>query len=106
MQGFQVTFYTAQDRHHKGAPMGQWLLDTARALGLRGATLYAAAEGFGADRRVRSAHFFELSEQPIEVTVAATPEEIDRLFDVLKQENVRVFYVKTAIDFGLTGDSA
>ena len=32
MQGFQVTFFTQQNRRHGGKPLAEWLLDTARAL--------------------------------------------------------------------------
>jgi len=59
MRGYQITFFTQQDRLHCGQPVGEWLVLLAREMGLRGATLLAADEGFGHDRRIRSAHFFE-----------------------------------------------
>jgi len=104
MQGFQVTFFTQQDRKHGHQPLGEWLLQEARKLGVGGGTLTAASEGFGHDRKLHSAHFFELSDQPIEVTLAMSAEEAKRLFGCLRDEGVKVFYVKTPIEFGVTGE--
>ncbi|OWY40685.1 hypothetical protein CEK28_02430 [Xenophilus sp. AP218F] len=104
MQGFQITFFTQQDRRHGGLPLGEWLLQAARELGVAGGTLLAASEGFGHDRKLRSSHFFELAEQPVEVTLALGEDDAARLFQRLRAENIHVFYVKTPIEFGNTGD--
>ncbi len=53
-------------------------MQEARKLGIGGATLFVASEGFGHDRKLHSAH--------------------------LKQESINVFYVKTPIEFGMTGE--
>lgn len=105
MQGYQITFFTQQDRRHGGKPMAEWLLEQARALGISGATALVGSEGFGHHRRFHSWRFFELAEQPVEVTMAVTAEDADRLFTQLRQEKVQVFYVKSAVEFGiLDGD--
>ncbi len=103
MNGYQITFFTHQDRRHKGKPMGEWLLGLVGELGLRGASLHSGGESFSRGGRVHSAHFFELSDQPIEVLVAVTSEQSTRLFDRLRAENVHLFYVKTAVEFGVLG---
>jgi PII-like signaling protein len=103
MKGYQITFFTHQDRRHKGKQMGEWLLQLVRELGLRGASLHAGGETFARGGRVHSAHFFELTDQPVEVLIAVTTEEATRLFDRLKAENVRLFYVKAAVEFGVLG---
>ena len=103
MNGYQITFFTHQDRRHKGKQMGDWLLQLVRELGLRGASLHAGGETFARGGRVHSAHFFELADQPVEVLIAVTTEEATRLFDRLKAENVHLFYVKTAVEFGIVG---
>ncbi len=103
MKGFQVTFYTQQDRRHHHTPMAEWLLLTARDLGVRGATVVAASEGFGQHRRIHSAHFFDLADQPLEVVLAVTEEECDRLFGHLRTEGVHLFYVKAPVEFGMLG---
>jgi PII-like signaling protein len=103
MQGYQLTFFTSQDRRHKGRQLGDWLVHAAQELGLRGATLVAAGEGFGHHRRLHSVHFVELADQPLEVIMVLTQEECDRLFDRLNAEGVQVFFVKTPAEFGQLG---
>jgi PII-like signaling protein len=105
MQGYQLTFFTQQDRKHHGHPLADWLLQEARRLGVQGATLVSATEGYGHTGRIHSAYFFELADQPLEVIMAVTTEEADRFFALLREEQVRVFYVKTPIEFGMTGET-
>ena len=102
MQGFQVTFFTRQDRRHGSLPLGEWLIQEARRLGVAGATLIAATEGVGHDRKFHAAHFFELADQPIEVLIAMSTADADRFFSRLREENIHVFYIKTPIEFGMT----
>jgi PII-like signaling protein len=104
MDGYQITFFTHQGKRHKGKPIGEWLVNLAQEMGLRGATLLAGGEGFGHHRRIHSAHFFELADQPVEVVMAVTADEAERLFARLKAEDVHLFYVKTAVEFGILGE--
>jgi PII-like signaling protein len=103
MQGFQVTFYTKQDRRQAGKPMAEWLLDLAEGLGIHGATTLIGAQGFGQHHRLHSHRFFELAEQPIEVTMAISAIEIQQLFQCLREAQVELFYVVSAVEFGTTG---
>lgn len=105
MKGYQITFFTQQDRRHHGKPLGDWLVHLAREMGLPGATLIAAGEGFGHDHRFHSAHFFELADQPQEIQIAVSEADSERLFATLRNEGVHVFYVKTPIEFGTLGES-
>ena len=104
MRGFQITFFTQQDRRHEGKPLGEWLIQLAKQLGLRGATLLPAAEGFGASGRIHSAHFFDLADQPIEVMMMVTEEQTAPLFERLQSAGLRLFYVKTPVEFGRVGE--
>ena len=104
MKGYQITFFTQQSRRHHHKQLAEWLMLTARDLGIRGATILAASEGFGTHRRVHSAHFFELADQPQEVVMAVSEEEAQKLFELLEQEKVRVFYVRTPVEFGVLGE--
>jgi PII-like signaling protein len=103
MDGYQITFYTQQDKRVAGRPIAEWLLDLARELDLPGATLIAATEGFGQHRRLHSAHFFELADQPQEIQVAVAAADAERLFARLAAEGVELFYVKSPVEFGVTG---
>lgn len=103
MQGYQLTFFTHQDVTHRHRPLAEWLLEEAKRIGIGGATLIQAAEGYGHHGRIHSAHFFELADQPVEVTMAVSEEEAGQLFERLQQEGVQVFYVKSPIEYGTTG---
>lgn len=105
MKGYQLTFFTQQDRKHNHMLLGEWLVQAAMKLDIAGATLIVAAEGFGHDRKLHSAHFFELADQPVEVTMAVSEQQAERMFEHLRQEGVQVFYVKTPIEFGMTGET-
>ena len=105
MKGFQITFFTQQDRRHQHKPMAEWLMLAARELGVRGATIVAGSEGYGKHRRIHSAHFFELADQPQEIVMAVSEEESERLFDLLRSEGVHLFYVKAPVEFGVLGEA-
>jgi PII-like signaling protein len=104
MKGYQVTFFTQQDKRQHGHPLAEWLMLAARKMGFHGATIVAASEGFGHHGRIHSAHFFDLADQPLEVTVAGSAEEVDRLFEYLRGEGVHVFYVKSEVEYGFVGE--
>lgn len=106
MNGYQITFFTVQGHEHHGKPVGDWLVHLAQEMGLTGATLIAAGEGFGYHRRIHSVHFIELVDQPQEVVMIVTAEEADRLFGRLKSEGVHLFYSKTPAEFGVLGEPA
>lgn len=103
MQGYQLTFFTQQDRSHRGKPLANWLLEEVRRLGIGGATLIAASEGFGQHRKIHAAHFFELADQPLEVTMVVSADDAERVFARLVEEGIDIFYAKTPVEFGMTG---
>lgn len=104
MQGFQLTFYTEQDKRHDGRPLTAWLVEEARRLGIGGATVIAASEGFGHHRKLHAARFFELGDQPVEVTMAVTGAEADAFMTRLREAGVRLFYTRAPVEFGMTGE--
>jgi len=101
MNGYQISFFTVQGHRHKGKPIGDWLVQLAKEMKLSGATMIPGAEGFGHHRRIHSAHFIELTDQPLEVVMILTAEEADRLLSFLEQEGVALFYSKIPAEFGL-----
>lgn len=105
MYGYQLTFFTQQSRQHNGTSLGEWLLQEAHKLGIRGATVMTAVKGFGHDGRLHSAHFFELSDQPLTVTMVLTQAQAERIIARLHEENIKIFFVKTAVEYGTTGEN-
>lgn len=100
MNGYQLSFLTVQTHRHAGKSVADWLMHLAREMGLQGATVISGSEGFGKHGRIHSAHFFELADQPIEVVMAVTEEEAEKLFERIRREKVKVFYVKAPVEFG------
>ncbi|MDR3482706.1 MAG: DUF190 domain-containing protein [Burkholderiaceae bacterium] len=106
MQGYQLEFFMEQSKRHGHQALFEWLLETARNNGIGGATAFMGSMGYGQHRRIHSARFFELADQPVEVTMAVTAEEAERLFAILQAEKVHLFYVKLPIEFGTLGEAS
>jgi len=104
MNGYQVTFYTEQNRRHGHQSVCEWLLSQVRELGIGGATVISAAEGIGHAGAHHAAHFLTLREQPIQIIMAVTEAEADQLLNRVAAEKVHLFYTKFAIEFGLLGE--
>ncbi|WP_426203968.1 DUF190 domain-containing protein [Pseudomonas sp. TWP3-1] len=103
MKGFLVVFFTQQNRRYKGKMLGDWVVDLAKDLGLRGATLSTGIEGFGHTGKLHSAHFFEMADEPVEIQLAITQDECDSLFQRLEAEQISLFYIKSPIEIGFVG---
>lgn len=106
MQGFQLQFFMEQNKRHRHQLLYEWLLETARSRGVRGATVFMGAMGFGQHRRIHAAHFLELADQPVEVTMVVTRDEADALLAFLREQQVHMFYVMVAAEFGVLGEGA
>lgn len=104
MQGVLLNFYTERNRKHHGQPLAEWLLDEARRIGVSGATVLHAAEGFGQAGRLHAARFFELADQPVEVSMAVSDADADRIIARIRQEGLKLFYVRVPAVFGSTLD--
>ncbi len=103
MKGYQLEFFMEQNKRKGHQALYEWVLDLARQEGIAGATVFMGAMGFGHHSRLHSAHFFELADQPVLVTMVVKEDESNRLFDLIRQEKVPVFYVKMPVEFGTLG---
>jgi PII-like signaling protein len=103
MKGFQITFFTQQNRRHGRQLVHEWLLELSKTLDIKGATVTTGAEGISHTGKVHSAHFFELADQPVEVTMVVTEAQSASLFERLEQERADLFYSKTPVEFGRVG---
>lgn len=103
MQGYQVTFFTQQDRRHGHQMLHEWLMEQAKSLGIAGSTVTFGGEGFGRNGKLHSARFFELADQPVEITMVVTQDQVAPLFDSLDAEVDELFYVKTPVEYGSLG---
>ncbi|MBA2650738.1 MAG: DUF190 domain-containing protein [Tatlockia sp.] len=99
-KGYQLEFFMEQNERHGQKLIYEWLIDSARDQGLTGATVFTGSLGFGEHKRLHSAHFFELLDQPVQVTMIVSEQEADKLLDFLSEEKVDLFYVKLPAEFG------
>lgn len=106
MNGYQLTFFTEQDRKHHHTPIGEWLLKFARDHGALAGTLVCGAEGFDHAGRLHSAHFFELADQPLAITVSLDEAACAPFMDALDSEDINLAYVKVPIEYGRIGRAA
>jgi PII-like signaling protein len=106
MNGYQLTFYTERNRHHHTQPVCDWLLGEARKLGVMGATVIDCAEGTGHAGAHHAPHAFRVADQPVQVVLAVTVEEAERLLAIVEAAGVHVFYTRVPVEFGVIGADA
>ena len=102
--GFILKTHSSEEGGHGTRSIAEWLVAEAKALGISGATMSTAQGGYGRDGRLHWANFFELSEQPLEVTMALSDEAAERLLARIAAEGLRIFYTKVPVEFGITGE--
>ncbi|NNP68200.1 DUF190 domain-containing protein [Acinetobacter sp. Ac_5812] len=105
MNGFLLSFYTAQNRTYQGQPMSEWLLAVAKQMNLLGATVLAGMEGVDHHGLFHSASFFELADRPVQIQFAVSNQQATELLDYLNDKEISLFYVKTPIEFGVVGQA-
>lgn len=77
-EGSLLKIYVGEGDRRDGRPLHQWIVDTAHARGLAGATVLRAIEGFGAASRVHTTRVLRLStDLPLVVEIVDTPERIE-----------------------------
>jgi len=104
MEGSILRFYVHEnDRvHHRLA--WEWLLEQANKLGLRGGSAFRAMAGFGRRHVLHEERFFELAGTlTIELEFIVTEEEAQLLFELVRRENLSLFYAQIPARFGIIG---
>jgi PII-like signaling protein len=106
MNGTLLRFYVHEQRMHRHVALYEWLLEQAKALGIRGGSAFRAIAGFGRHGILHEEHFFELAaDTTVEIEFAVSDEEAGRLLDLLRRERVSVFYARVPAEFGaIEGD--
>jgi PII-like signaling protein len=101
--GSQLTVYASRSLKHGHKSAVDWILDTARAAGVQGATVMEGSEGVDAHGRLHAARFFELADEPAMVVLVAENAVIDALLATLGKGGVPLFYTRTPLEFGHIG---
>ena len=107
MQGVYLKFYVQESRRHHGILAYEWLLETAKKLGIQGGSAFRAIAGYGRHGKLHEEHFFELAgDLSVEVGFALTDDEARKLLDHLAGEKLRMVYIKLPLEMGVVGEQA
>ena len=107
MNGSLLRFYVHEDHRQHGRLVWEWLLEQGNRLGVRGGSAFKAMAGFGRHHTLHEARFFELAGTLcVEVEFIVTPEEAQRLLDLVTREKVRLFYANLPARFGVINPDA
>ncbi|MGH8129268.1 MAG: DUF190 domain-containing protein [Steroidobacteraceae bacterium] len=102
MQGSFLRFYVREGQRHHGRLVWEWLLEQANELGIRGGSAFRAMAGFGRHHVVHEATFFELAGTlTVEVEFIVTDGEAQQFLDLLRAEDIRLFYAHIPARFGV-----
>lgn len=101
MRGACLKIYMTEEQKHDGKLLVEWLLERARQIGIPGASIFRATAGYGRHGTVHAETFFELAGKlPVELEIVAPDEQVARLLELIRDEGLKLFYVRFAVDFG------
>lgn len=101
MNGSHLRFYTYENRKHGGTLLYEWLLESAKSLGIHGGSAFRAIAGYGRHGRLHEQQFFELAgEVPVLVEFLVDDGEAERLLALLRAEGVDLFYARLPARYG------
>ena len=104
MRGTLLRFYVHESRRHHHVLLYDWLLEQAKQLGIRGGSAFRAIAGFGRHGILHEEHFFELAgDVAVEVELAVTDAEADRMIARVREEGIDVFYMRIPVEFDSIG---
>lgn len=103
--GSQLTLYASLSQRKGRRTVVEWILETAKEAGVRGATVVEGSEGVGAQGHLHAAHFFELADAPAVVVMVGDEAVIDTLIAKLGEGGVKLFYTRSPVEFGRLGDA-
>ena len=104
MKGTLLRFYVHENQKHHRILLYEWLLEHAKKAGIRGGSAFRAIAGFGRHGVLHEEHFFELAgDLTIQIDFAVSDAEGDALLESLRTENIRIFYMRIPVEYGVVG---
>jgi PII-like signaling protein len=106
MRGTFLKFYVHENRRHHSILLYEWLLEKAKHFGIHGGSAFRSIAGFGRLGVIHEEHFFELAGAlTVEVAFAVSDAEANRLLDLVRAENLALFYTKMPVEYGVVNGS-
>lgn len=103
MKGTYLRFYMHENHRHHGVLLYEWLLETAKKLGVHGGSAFRAIAGYGRHGVIHEQHFFELAgDLTVEVEFLLPREQAEKLLGIVRKEGVRLVYAMSEAEFGET----
>jgi uncharacterized protein len=103
MQGSVLDFYVHEGDRHGGQMVWEWLMEEANKHGVGGGSVFRAVAGFGRGGVLHARKFFELAgSQVLKVEFIVTNDEARELLAMVRREKLKLFYVQTVAEFGVT----
>jgi len=100
MKGTYLKFYVQEKRKLHGVLAYEWILEQARKIGIHGGSAFRAIAGFGRHGVLHEDHFIELAgDLPVEVGFAVTDVEAERFLQLIRDEQVSIFYIRLPVEF-------
>lgn len=98
----KLTFYVGEKQLHAGMPLYEWLLEEAKALGVRGGSAFRAIAGFGRHGKLHEETFFELAgELAVKVEFILDGQFVEQVLQRVRTQNLNVFYVCEEVRAGV-----
>jgi uncharacterized protein len=102
MKGVYLRFYVHEKRKRHGILLYEWLLETAKKAGIHGGSAFRAIAGYGRHGVLHEQHFFELAgDLTVEVEFLVADDEAEKFLEIVRRENVRLFYAEVPAEFGV-----
>lgn len=99
MKGYELTFMAPRSRRWRGESVLDAVVRLAKAQGVTRHTRRTDTESVGAGGRSHSAHFFELADEPEEVSFILANGKSDALMQAVQAEGLCVFCIRREIEF-------
>lgn len=99
MKGCELTFMAPRSRRHRGESVLDAVVRIARAHGVIRHTRRTNTESVGAGGHSHSAHFFELADEPEEVSFILENGKTDELLQAVHDASLYVFCIRREIEF-------
>jgi len=107
MKGTYLRFYMHENHRHGRVLLYEWLLESAKKLGVHGGSAFRSIAGYGRHGVLHEQHFFELAgDLTVEVEFLLPREQAEKLLDIVRQERVRVVYSMSEAEIGETNGDA
>lgn len=103
MKRLHLRLYLYESHQINDIPLYEWILHKAQEIGIEGGTVFRSIASFGETLKIHEEHFFEMWEAlTVEVSLVITPDQKESLFQLLKSNNIRAFYLLSEVECGHT----